>query len=67
MTDVKEDMQRGFGEIKETIHEIKVDVKKQNGRVRKLEVNGGIIKGGLAIISAIILPIAFIVISNLIK
>jgi len=52
----------------QVLHEVLIRVEekvdKQNGRVRKLENRDAFNKGGLAILSVIILPIAFIVLSN---
>lgn len=39
----------------------------QNGRVTKLENKDSFNKGGLAILTVLVLPIGFIVLSNLLK
>jgi hypothetical protein len=55
----------------EGIHEkldlILTQTTKTNGRVNSLENWKGFITGGLAIITIVIIPLTFIVISNLIK
>lgn len=48
-----------FKEIKATLERIEAQTTRTNGRVSSLEMWRSYVVGGLAIISAIILPIAF--------
>ena len=54
-------------EIRDQLNRIEAQTTKTNGRVSKLENWRGFITGGLAILSAIMLPIVFILISSYIK
>lgn len=52
--------------IEKQISEIHTMVKEQNGRVKKNEIKLSFLFGGLAVISAVLLPLAFIVIQTFI-
>lgn len=52
--------------IKKVNDQIYSNVKEQNGRVKKNEMKLSFLFGGLAIISAVVLPLAFIVIQSFI-
>jgi hypothetical protein len=54
-------------EIKDALIRIEAQTTRTNGRVNKLENWRGFITGGLAILSAIMLPVVFIVIGNYLK
>lgn len=62
-----EAVHQSLGEIKSEIQEVKFEVKQTNGRVRNLEQWRWFIMGGLSVLTIIVIPIAFIFISALIK
>ena len=58
------ELEHFFGDVKDDVKEIKVQVKTTNGRVNKLENWRWFMTGGLAILTAVVLPVLFLVISN---
>ncbi len=56
-----------FSDLKGDLLEIKVDVKKTNGRVGSLENWRWFITGGLAVVTLVLIPLIFIVIQSKLK
>lgn len=54
-------------EIRDTLQRIEAQTMKTNGRVSKLEIWRGFITGGLAILSALMVPIVVWAIENIIR
>lgn len=60
----QDDDRKNFGEIKDSIQELTVEVRKTNGSVRKLQLWRSYLMGGMTIISAMVLPLLLFIVSQ---
>jgi hypothetical protein len=60
-------MDEKFGDVRTILIEIKEQTTKTNGRVNKLERWQSFMMGGLAILTILVLPILFIIVSAIIS